>query len=189
MTEIIVDDNNPVYASDTKALYNKDLSTLIACPATRNGSFDIPSSVSTIALLAFASNHSLKEIAIPSSVTTIGGAAFRDTKLETISIPNSVQEIEDDAFSFCVNLKTADIDVSEIAQWLFAGCTNLSSVHLGASVSLIVGDAFMNCNSITSVYCQSQIPPEVELSSMLFEDEVYANATLYIPTGCKSIYS
>jgi hypothetical protein len=41
LTSIDVDTNNPVYKNDNGVLFNKALTTIIACPAGKSGSFDV----------------------------------------------------------------------------------------------------------------------------------------------------
>ncbi|MDR2517858.1 MAG: hypothetical protein LBD13_00400 [Spirochaetaceae bacterium] len=45
LTTIIVDKQNPAYASVGGALFDKALETLIACPGGKTGAYAIPTSV------------------------------------------------------------------------------------------------------------------------------------------------
>jgi hypothetical protein len=74
---ITVDTNNPNYLSRDGVLYNKDQTTLIQCSSSKNGSFIIPASISTIGLGAFY-NSQLYFIFIPSSVSLISTDAFNN---------------------------------------------------------------------------------------------------------------
>ena len=58
---------------------------------------DLPSTVVTIGKAAFALS-SLKEIDIPDSVTTIGWEAFYRTPISTVVIPDSVTDLAEDGF-------------------------------------------------------------------------------------------
>jgi hypothetical protein len=69
-------------------LYNKDKSELIAFPAGRTGSFAIPSHVKEIGQFAF-SNSKLTSITIPETVTYIAEDTFEGaSQLQSISIPD-----------------------------------------------------------------------------------------------------
>ena len=48
-------------------------------------------------------------VVIPEGVTVIVGSAFTFTEIESISIPNSVEIIEDQAFGFCKCLTSVTI--------------------------------------------------------------------------------
>ena len=69
---------------------------------------------------------------IPNSVTNIGIGSFSGNRLSPITIPNSVTEINDYAFSDCSNLKTIICEATEpptLGQGVFLGC-NLENVYV-----------------------------------------------------------
>ena len=74
---IEVDKNNAYYSSEDNVLYNKDKTTLIYCPQSKNGHFVIPSGVQRIKHLAF-SNSNLSGLTIPSSVIIIENDLFNN---------------------------------------------------------------------------------------------------------------
>ena len=70
----------------------------------------IPSSVTSIRKSTFRLCLSLKQITIPSFVTSIEKSSFRTCSLLTqITIPPSVTSIENHAFTGCTSLKTITI--------------------------------------------------------------------------------
>ncbi len=102
---IMVDENNKDYCSVDGALYNKDKTSLIICPAGQKDVFIIPDSVTEIGDYALEGCKRLTSITIPNSVTSIGAGAFCDcTSLTSITIPDSVTRIGDWAFGGCSNL-------------------------------------------------------------------------------------
>jgi len=76
LTAIGVSEGNPNYASVDGVLYDKAMTTLVACPAGKPGAFTIPNSVTAIGDYAFAVCTALTSVTIPDSVTTIGNYAF-----------------------------------------------------------------------------------------------------------------
>ena len=130
LEEIVVDENNPNYSSMDGVLYDKYMSTLIACPGKKS-SIDMSSSVTTIGDGAFFSCWNLTSVSMP-SVTTIG----------------------DEAFFSCWNLTSVSMpSVTTIGYGAFRYCSALISVNLPTSVAMIGDYAFDGCISLTSVYC------------------------------------
>ena len=81
---------------------------------------------------AFDNCHSLTEITITSSVTSIGSNAFSFcSSLTSITIPNSVTSIGSYAFSGCSSLEGATIGngVTSIGDYAFNNCSCLTTVN------------------------------------------------------------
>jgi hypothetical protein len=73
---ITVDASNPFYSGMDGVLFNKNQTTLIQCPGGKPGTYTVPSTVTTIAPLAFENCVDLATVTIPNSVTTVGDEAF-----------------------------------------------------------------------------------------------------------------
>ena len=86
-------------------------------------------------------------------VTSIGGAAFQNSNVTSITIPNSVTSIGEYAFSDCIKLTSIDIpnNVTTIEFFTFYNCINLVSVTIPNSVTNIKSGAFLNCWSLSSI--------------------------------------
>jgi len=152
-------------------------------------SVTIPNSVTSIERETFCHCRSLTSMTIPNSVTSIGNSAFRGCRsLTSVTIPNSVTSIGDGAFSDCSGLKSITIpnSVTSIERSAFWGCGGLTSVTIPNSVTSIGYRAFSDCISLKSVYSLNSTPPEMVESS--FDETTYNQATLYVPTGCRTIY-
>ncbi len=117
-------------------------------------SIAIPDSVTSIGSYAFYNCSSLESVTIPDSVTSIGYYAFNNcTSLETVTIPDSVKIIDGCAFYNCTSLASITIpdSVTSIGSSAFSGCTSLETVTIPDSVTSIGDYAFNNCTSIESV--------------------------------------
>ena len=99
---------------------------------------------------AFAGNASLTEIVIPEGVTVIENEAFDACGLQKVTLPSTLEWIQDMAFARCSKLAQINIPdgVREIGQNAFKDCVNLTSLTLGAGVELIEESAFENCTSL-----------------------------------------
>ena len=103
---------------------------------------------------AFDMCYTLKNIAIPSSVTSITEFAFsKCSSLASINIPNSVTEIGTYAFNECTSLTNITIpdSVTALGEGAFCGAS-LTSVTIPNRVSSIGVGAFAGCSSLTSFY-------------------------------------
>ena len=87
------------------------------------------------------------------SVTSIGDYAFSNRNIISITIPNTVTSIGEDAFSWCEVLTSVIIgnSVTNIGRSAFNGCTKLTAVSIPDSVTSIGEDAFNYCASLMNV--------------------------------------
>lgn len=98
------------------------------------------------------------DIVIPESykglpVTVIGHRAFADSRIQSVTIPNSVTTIEAFAFSLCRSLTDVRFGGGEtvIGDAAFIGCTGLTHVALPDGVTRIGDNAFNSCSSLETV--------------------------------------
>ncbi len=99
-------------------------------------------------------NHELTEYTVPSSVIEIAQCAFTVCEnLQTINLPNSVKNIGYSAFFECSNLDNIVIPegVTEIAFGAFQQCSRLESIALPNSLIAIRGHSFSHCVSLTEI--------------------------------------
>ena len=98
------------------------------------------------------------DVTIPSSykgkpVTAIEHAAFHDSAVTSVTIPDSVTSIHDNAFGFCSQLTNISIpnSVTYIGFSAFNSCTSLKSITLPSSLSTIQSYAFYNCGNLKTI--------------------------------------
>lgn len=208
LEQIIIDENNPSFKSMDNILYNKEITTLLVCPATKTeviipnsvtkigegAFFDcrnlseiiIPNSVTYIEHDAFSGCHSLTSIIIPNSVTTIGLDAFiACTSLKSIEIPSSLTKIGLGTFYFCKSLKSIKLpnSITEIGSWAFENCQALNSIVIPHSVQKIGARAFAACSALKEITCHSITPPD---AINILAD--YETCSLVVPKGTLNYY-
>ena len=97
---------------------------------------------------------------IPNTVTNIESNAFYAcSNLIDIKIPSSVTSIGQDAFYNCISLTSIEISssVTSIGKRAFNGCTSLTSIEIPSSVISIENYAFYDCTSLVSIEIPSSI--------------------------------
>ena len=110
----------------------------------------------------FANCANIISITIPNSVTKIGDNAFSDcSSLTNIVIPDSVTSIGNEAFVNCSNLTNIVIgdNVTSIGYHAFANCDSLTSILIPINVTSIGNHAFLINNKVT-IYCEAVSKPE-----------------------------
>ena len=109
--------------------------------------------VTTIGHAAFF-NSAVTSVTIPDSVTSISDSAFVNCpQLTNISIPNSVTYIGFSAFNSCTSLKSITLpsSLSTIQSYAFCNCGNLETIRIPVSVTSIGNCAFADCPSLMTV--------------------------------------
>jgi len=135
---ISVDVNNQYYSSNDGVLYNKAQTTLLQCPVSKTGNFEIPASVTSIADFAFDGCSSLDFITIPSSVTFIGGSSFDGcSSLSSVTIPASVTSFGD---------------------WAFHDCNSLSSIYANSSIPVNLINVYEVFYGVDKSSCTLNVP-------------------------------
>ena len=78
---------------------------------------------------------SLKSISLPDSLAEIGQEAFSRSGLTSIVIPDGVTEVSSEAFYNCESLETAYVpgSVTIIKKNAFGACDNLTDIYYGGS--------------------------------------------------------
>ena len=109
---------------------------------------------------AFYGCSGLTSITIPNSVTSIGNQAFSGCSgLTSITIPSSVTNIGLSAFEGCSGLTSITIpnSVTSIGNHAFRGCSGLTSITIPNSVTSIEDNAFYGCSGLTAITIPSSV--------------------------------
>ncbi len=105
--------DHPDFASVDGVMFDKQKTKLLAFCSGRGGHYKVPGTTTAIGPGAFSLRTNLKSVAIPGSVTDIGGhegGVFRGCRnIERIDIPETVTNIGQKSFQDCSSLKKVTI--------------------------------------------------------------------------------
>lgn len=130
-------------------LYTTELTATVVCKYNEN-------------TMKCNENYYLYRVTIPDSVTyrdvkylvdKINDKAFSKTKLNYLTIPNTIKTIGGGICNSCSELKSVVIgdSITDLGGGAFAYCTALTSVQLGKNLAAIPNYTFERCTSLESI--------------------------------------
>ena len=134
----------------------------------------------------FTGDENLREVVLPESIDEIGNDAFAGcVNLQSVTIPDSIRTIGDGAFSGCSSLTSADLGgmLETLGARAFEGCASMQSVEFGENLATVGEFAFDGCSSLVSAYLPNSVS---SLGTGAFRNNTslqYVN----IPSGISSI--
>ena len=149
-------------------------------------SVTLPNSITNIPRNVFSSCTKLISVTIPEGVTTIGYGAFNRCNLLSLSLPNSLQTIENGAEYFAEgafegneNLTSVTIPdgVTTLGAYTFEYCSALSQVTLPDGLLSIGARAFHNCTSLRTINLGADL---LTIGENAFEN-CYALSSIIVP--------
>ena len=140
--------------------------------------------------------YGISEYSDGTAVATVMNNGSFNTYSGDVVIPKSIYynsktipviSIGAQAFKDCTNLSSVSIPegVTMLAYQSFAGCLGLNNITLPSTLSSIYDNAFTGTYP-SEVICMMANPNSC--NENVFEEDVYANAYLYVPYGSSSIY-
>ena len=114
---------------------------------------EIPNNIERIGEKAFYGCYRLKSVKIPESVVEIQKEAFAYCKFPAIRLPKKLDKIEYGVFTGCHELETITIPngVTFIGEIAFYDCKKLKNIILPNGLTTIGGGAFQECESLESI--------------------------------------
>ena len=128
---------------------------------------------------------------------SIGDSAFYGTALTTVTLPESLTDINSSAFAECTQLKEIAIpdNVRTIGSGAFQNCAQLTTATFGKNVKELGDSAFYGCKRLTKITLPDSLK---ELGSYAFEECVSLESVslgsiqsmgYYVFEGCISLKS
>jgi len=102
---------------------------------------------------AFYKNSKIKSVSMPDTVTVIRTGAFEDcTKLTTVKFSKNTRRIYNHAFLNCSSIKSIKLPakITRLGASAFKDCTSLKTIRLSKNIKTIPWNCFSNCKSLSS---------------------------------------
>lgn len=161
LVEIMVSDMNSNYCAISGVLFSKDTTTLVQYPIGREDiTYEIPQHVFTIGKFAFAQADNLTEITIPGTVNTIDEGTFSEcSNLLYIGFEDGLENINSEAFYGCKKLTEFVLpdSLTYIGDRCFQDCSGLLTIGIPSRVWYVGKSAFESCSKMTSATLPSSL--------------------------------
>lgn len=107
----------------------------------------------------FLNGAEIKDVVIPSGVTSIGSYAFSFASLTSVNMPDTVKTIGEGAFHYCTNLQSIRLsnNLTEIPKNMLYGASKLKNVVIPDTVKAIGESAFEGCTSLESMFIPASV--------------------------------
>ena len=155
----------------------------------------------TIKITKYTGNE--QNVSVPSTingkkVTVIGAAAFSSkTSIKTVTIPNTVTDLETGAFMYCKNLTNITLgnSVKSLGDCVFESC-GLEEIKIPASVTSINVRAFWDCSALSKIEVDNANTTFCSIDGILFSKDktklcsypkAKTNTTYTIPSTVKEL--
>lgn len=128
----------------------------------------MPNTLVEIGYQAFMDNGNLTRLELPYGLKVIGLEAFREVGLKNLSLPNSIQHLDQRAFYYCKSLETVTtfgekpaempMDVtSKIDNECFTGGENIIAFAIPTGIRQIGGSIIVRCSKLTQLSIPSSV--------------------------------
>ena len=197
--QIILEEGTNEYILKDDVLFNKDMTTLISCTKSKEGSYNVPDTVTKIADTAFQDCYYLTEIHLPASLTEIGENVFvRTSSLTSITVDesnNNYASVDGVLFNkdktILIQYPNAKAGtsyeipntVNTISELAFFGSDNLESLTIPGSVTTIGANAFRFAMYLTSI----EIPESITAIPEGAFSYCFALSSVTLPSNLVSI--
>lgn len=118
-------------------------------------SITIPEGVTEIPMNCFMGNTTMTSVTLPAGIKYIGNGAFYKTPLTEFTFPAACEEVGDNIFQNCLNLKKVVFNsaLKKTGTGVFLTCKALTDVNLEAATQLeaLNSDMFVECQALSDV--------------------------------------
>jgi len=131
-------------------LYSKDMKTLLIYPlAKADKVFEIPEGVESVSDFLFVGCKNLREVKLPSTLTTLSMAMFNTTQIEKVNL-NYVEKLGGGTFSGCNNIEVLVLpeNVKELGDQEFYDCS-VTALVIENPQLITANETFMQAETLS----------------------------------------
>jgi len=144
-------------------------------------------SVTIIGISAFHNRTTLTSVTIPNTVTSINNDAFNGSGLTSLTIPSSVTSLGYAVFAHSkLTSITIPNTVTSMGSHLFYNCSSLISVTLPNNITIISERMFQLCLKLTSITIPSSV---TRIHDSVFRDSGLSSIQFILPSSLTRIDS
>lgn len=187
ISSYVVDENNPYYSAVDGVIFSKDRSTLVAFPsAYSNKHYVVPLGTKVIGFAAFMDSH-IESVEMPDGLMRIEADAFQGSDICRLDMPDSIVSVGELVFRFCMNLEKIRLsnELSSLPRQLFSGCPKLRDLNVPSSVKTIYYSAIAWCDGLENLYLHDGLEEIVDEGPMLGVKGKLK--TVYFPATIKKV--
>lgn len=164
-----IDSNNPYFMVVDGVVFSKDLTTLVAFPsAFPNKHYVVPPTTKVIGFAAFMDSK-IESIELPEGLTEIGEWSFQGSNIHGIAMPDSVVSVGEIAFRFCLNLVDVRLSnrIDTLPKQLFCRCPKLKVLDIPSNVKSVSYSAIAWCDGLENLYLHDGLEEILDEGPML----------------------
>lgn len=166
LQDIEVSEANASYKSQDGVLLNANGTSIVWFPMSKQGSYSLPSTITSIGDYAFK-GCSIETFILPDNMKVLGQGAFMDSKVREVKLPANLKRIPTSTFQ---------------------GCTQLKVVRTGSKLETISDYAFDLC-PLTDIYIEAKLVPTCDAHAFSTRGENFLNTcVVHVPKGMSETY-
>ena len=129
--------------------------------------------------------RSIEKIVIGEGITSIGRYAFYNTTAKSVSLPDTLQYLGDNAFEYCKSLTAISLpkSLTQMGSGVFCECTALTEVSLPDSLTIMGSSVFRACEALTEISLPDSL---TEMGENVFSDCTMLE-TYHWPSGLDTV--
>ena len=136
----------------------------------------------------YSTSSQITSFTFGDSVQVIPAYLCKSMKFDSISIPETVTSIGQNAFTYCTLLKSFEFPqgIKTVATSVLEGCTSLQSVVIPSSVTTINQSAFYGCSGLQAIYNYAFTPQTITTNTVYNVNK--STCILYVPIDYIDLY-